>query len=162
MLERMTHWPGDAAGHPLLSQDHRPSIISHLQPNGRLPATHRLTLSIGLLLRNAASLDQLLRDLYNPTSERFRQYLTADEFAREFGPLESDYEAVVAFAEARGFEVIATHSNRTLVTVRASVADVERALNVKMQTYPHPLEQRSFYAPDAEPRIDQALPILRV
>ena len=43
--------PGRAADRQVL-QGHIPEVVSHLQPIGRLPATDRLNLAIGLPLRN--------------------------------------------------------------------------------------------------------------
>jgi subtilase family serine protease len=146
---------------PERPRNHVPNIVAQLQPSGRLPATDRLSISIGLPLRNAVELDELLRDLYDPASSRFHQYLTAEEFARDFGPTELDYEAVLSFAESNGLKITATHPNRTLVTLSGQVAQIEKMLHVNMRTYPHPLEKRQFYSPDAEPRTDERLPILR-
>jgi hypothetical protein len=42
------------------------------------------------------------------------------------------------------------------------VADVGRTLHVTMQTYQHPTENRVFYAPDTEPTLDLAAPILQI
>lgn len=73
--------------------------VGHLRASGRLPATDRLSISIGLQLRNAAQLGDLLRAFYKPVSPRFRQYLTAERFAHEFGSTDYDYEAGLTFAE---------------------------------------------------------------
>jgi uncharacterized delta-60 repeat protein len=42
------------------------------------------------------------------------------------------------------------------------VADIERALHVMLRVYQHPTEKRMFHAPDAEPSLDLAVPILRI
>ena len=76
-------------------------------------------------------MDQLLSDLYNPASGRFQQYLTAEAFAEEFGPTERDYDATIAFAKSGGMTLIATHPNRTLVTLSGQVADIEAMLGVR-------------------------------
>src|SRR5262245_20315771 len=141
---------------------HVPEIVANLQRSRRLPAIDRLTLSIALPLRNPEKLDELLRDLYDPASPRFHKYLTPEQFAQEFGPTKDDYERVVNFAKTSGFRVVATHPNRTLVTVSGQVGEIEKAFQLNMQSYPHPMEDRHFYAPDAEPRMDPAVPILRV
>ena len=45
--------------------------------------------------------------------------------------------------------------------VSGSVADIERALHVTLRVYQHPTEKRTFYAPDVEPSLDLAVPILQ-
>ena len=79
-----------------------------------------------------------------------------------FGPKEQDYEAIIAFANANGLTVAGKHPNRMLLDVSGSVADVEKAFHVKMLVYPHPTEARTFYAPDVEPSLDLAVPVLRI
>ncbi len=133
-----------------------------IAPTGRLPATQRLNLIIGLPLRNRENLTNLLQQLYNPHSPQFHHYLTPAQFTKQFGPTEQDYESVISFAKAHGFVVTGTHSNRTLVDITGSVADIERAFHVTMRTYRHPTEARTFFAPDSDPSVDLSVPILGI
>ena len=133
-----------------------------LQPLDRFAGTNYLSLTIGLPLRNCESLANLLQQLYDPASTNYHHFLKPAQFAERFGPTTEDYQAVIAFARRNGFEVTATYPNRTLVDVRASVANIEKALHVRMWHYPHPTERRSFFAPDGEPVFDPAVPVLHV
>ena len=155
--------PGIAAERQVL-RGHVPPAVTrfNLQPTGQLPAIKSLQLAIGLPLRNEAALNRLLQQMYDPASPNFRQYLTPEQFTEQFGPREQDYQAVIAFAQANGLTVTGIHSGRTLVDVSGSVADVERVFRVAMHTYRHPEENRAFFAPDAEPSIDLAVPILHI
>ncbi len=141
---------------------HIPEAVSHLQPMGRFPGTNRLNLAIGLPLRNQEALDNLLQQIYDPASPNFRQYLTPEQFTEMFGPPEQDYQAVIDFAKTNGLTVTGMSANRVLLDVSGSVADIEKAFQVTMRTYRHPKENRMFYAPDAEPSVDVAAPILHV
>jgi sugar lactone lactonase YvrE len=133
-----------------------------LQPTGRLAGTNRLNLAIGLPLRNRETLTNLLRQIYDPACPNYRHYLTPEQFAQRFGPTEKDYQAVIAFAQAKGLTVTATHPNRMLVDVNGSVAHIEKALQVTMRTYQHPRENRTFFAPDTEPSLDLAVSVLSI
>jgi len=141
---------------------HLPTVVSKLKPLGHLEGTSRLKLSISLPLHNEAALTNLVEQLYNPASPLYRQYLTPEEFDARFGPTEQDYQAVIAFARNSGFTITAHHPNRMLLEVSASVTDIEHALQVRMQTYPHPTEARTFFAPDTEPSIGVGIPILNI
>ena len=138
---------------------HVPAITTSLQPLGRLPETNQLNLAIALPLRNPDALSNLLQQLYDPASPNYRHYLTPGQFTEQFGPTEQDYQTVMAFALAHGLTVVNTWSNRALVDVRGSVADIERAFHVRLLTYQHPYEARQFYAPDVEPTVEESLPI---
>ena len=118
---------------------------------GILPATETLRLVIVLPLRNQAELEALLQDLYNPSSPSYRHFLTVEEFTARFGPTQEDYDAAINFAKANGLAVVGTSPNRVNLDVMGSVADIERAFQLKMGLYLHPTESRFFYAPDREP-----------
>ena len=141
---------------------HIPAAVARLTPKGFLPATNQLHLAIGLPLRNQSALDELLRQLYDPASPNFHQFITPQEFAARFGPTEADYAAVKKFAETNGFAITGTHPNRVVLDVVGGVTDVERTFGVRLRTYRHPTEPRDFYAPDTEPSFNTGLPILHV
>ena len=83
-----------------------PSAVTKLglQSIGRIDSTKHLHLNIGLPLRNQQGLTDLLQQIYDPANPNFRQYLTPEQFTAQFGPTEQDYQAVIAFAKANGFE----------------------------------------------------------
>lgn len=129
---------------------------------GRLDSSKRLNLAIGLPLRNQAALNSLLHDLYDPASPRFHCYLTPSEFAQRFGPATNDYEKLKKFAQARGLLITGMHPNRTLLDVTGAVADIERTFHVRMRTYQHPTENRTFFSADTDPWLDIDVPLLAV
>jgi kumamolisin len=118
---------------------------------GRLPASQAMNLVIALPLRNEDQLDQLLKDLYDPSSPSYRQFLTVEQFTEMFSPTQQEYAAALDFAKENGLTVTGTSSNRLTVQVSGSVANVEAAFHVNIGVYQHPTENRTFYAPDREP-----------
>jgi Pro-kumamolisin, activation domain/Viral BACON domain len=141
---------------------HVPQVVAGLQPVGALPESQQLRIVIGLPLRNRVALDALLKELYDPTSPQYRKFLTPAEFTAQFGPTEADYAAVATFARASGLAVTRTHPNRTLLGVTGSVADIEKIFHLTLRTYNHPTEARTFFAPDTEPSLALAVPVLTV
>ncbi|HEY5346033.1 MAG TPA: protease pro-enzyme activation domain-containing protein [Verrucomicrobiae bacterium] len=141
---------------------HVPAVLAHLTPQGRLPGTNQLRLAIGLPLRNQDELNELLRQLGDPASPNFRKYLTPEEFTARFGPTEADYAMVKEFARTNGLAITATHANRLLLDVAGPVTAVEKAFHITLRTYRHPREARMFFAPDVEPTVDMALPVVDV
>ena len=147
---------------PQVLSGHVPRITKGLSPLGRLDASYHMEVAIGLPLRNREQLTNLLEDIYNPSSPNFRHFLKADEFAASFGPSTENYQSVIDFAKAYHLTVTHTHSNRTLVDVSGSVADIEKAFHIHMQTFKHPKENRNFFAPDVEPSLDLKTPVLAI
>ncbi|MGA8764991.1 MAG: S53 family peptidase [Candidatus Sulfotelmatobacter sp.] len=129
---------------------------------GHLPATQSMRLVITLPLRNQPDLENLLRDLYDPSSSIYRQFLTVEQFTERFGPTQEDYNAVLHFAEANGLTVVKTSRNRLNIDVTGAVANIERALNLNLGIYQHPTENRTFFAPDREPAAALNVPLWHI
>jgi subtilase family serine protease len=136
--------------------------VAGLVPTGSLPNSQRVNLAIGLPLRNAQELDALLKELYDPASPNYHCYLTPEQFTARFGPSENDYQSVIDFAKANALTVTITHPNRVVLDVEGTVADIQKTFHLTLRTYRHPREAREFYAPDAEPSVDFAVPILHI
>jgi hypothetical protein len=128
-------------------------------PVGRLAESQRMNLALTLRLRNPEALQNFLQDLYNPASPQYRQFLTVEQFTEQFGPTPDDYQKVIDFATAHGLTVANKTPNRLVLDVSGAVADIERTFQVKMQTYQHPTEKRTYFAPDQEPSVDTEVPI---
>ncbi len=147
-----------AAGRKVLP-GHVPKAVARLQPVAPLPEAQPLELALTLPLRNREALDTLLQQLYDPASPVYRQYLTPEQFTQRFGPTEAEYQNVLAFARAHGLTVSGTHPNRLVLDVRGPVARIEEAFHIRMWLYRHPTEDRTFYAPDAEPSVEADVPL---
>ncbi len=143
---------------------HVPRVVTtqKLQPIGLLPAETTLQLVIGLPLRDRQGLQSLLMEMYIPGTPNYRHFLKPAQFTERFGPTEQDYRALIEFAKASGLAVTGTSSNRMLLDVRASVSDIERVFHTTLRTYQHPTEQRTFFAPDADPSLDLKIPVLHI
>jgi subtilase family serine protease len=129
---------------------------------GRLPATQLMQLDIVLPLRDPAGLTAFLKEIYDPASPAFRDFLTPREFTARFGPTQADYDAVVRFAQASGFTVVGGSRDGMEVQVKGPVSAIEAAFHLTLRTYQHPTEGRTFYAPDREPTTDLAFPLWHV
>jgi hypothetical protein len=141
---------------------HVPTAVIGQQPKGRLAVAQRMSLAVGLPLRDPQGLSAFLRDIYDPASPSFHQFLTPDQFTERFGPTEEDYQTVINFFQTNGFNISARHLNRMVFDVTGSVADIERTFKVSMNVYQHPSEGRTFYSPNQELALDSALPILHI
>ena len=131
------------------------------QPTAQLAGTQTLSLDIVLPLSDPAGLDSFLADLYNPASPNFHHFLSVAEFTAKFGPTQADYDSVLAYAKANGLHVTGGSLDGMEVQVRGSVAAVEKAFHVKMQSYPR-AGGGSFFAPDREPSTDMSVKLWHV
>src|SRR5271170_2768132 len=147
---------------PVLAQSQQLST-RHVRPEvasgeaklvGQLPPTDTLRFDIVMPLRDRAGLQSFLRQQYDPTSAFYHQFLAPQEFTARFGPSQEDWNTLLAFAKANGFEVISGTRDARDLRLSGSVANIEKAFHVNMGVYQDPNEDRTFYAVDREPTAD--------
>jgi hypothetical protein len=159
LLVALAALPGAAAERQMLRHRFHGTALPAVS---RVPATNVLHAALCLPLRNQAELTNLLARLYNPTNPDYRHYLTPAEFTERFGPTRDDYAAVLAYAQAHGLQVTASHPNRTLVDLTGTTAAFEQAFATRLQRYHHPRENRLFHAPEVAPSLALAVPVLSI
>ena len=104
----------------------------------------------------------LLSRLYDPRSADYRQFLSVSQFTEQYSPSVADYQAAIDFAHTHGMTVTGTYANRLVVSMNATVEQIESAFNVRMGSYQHPTEARTFYSPDREPSLDLSVPVAHI
>jgi kumamolisin len=117
-------------------------------------ADQSLRLHLVLPVRNQKALDKFVKDVTNPASPLFRQYLTPQQFTERFGPTEADYKKLEEFANSQGFHIVGGSRDGMDLQIEGSVSLIEAAFNVTMGRYRHPKENREFFAADREPTVD--------
>jgi hypothetical protein len=134
-----------AAGHYRAGTHGLQVVRGHIRPEmlreplvGTLPLRQEVHLAIGLPLRERAASRALLDGVSNPRSNSYRRYLTPAEFQSKFSPSSSDYQSVVTFARGAGFTIARTYPGRVVIDVEGSVATVQRAFHLTMQTRRRP------------------------
>jgi subtilase family serine protease len=154
---------GQSQAQSLLTRHVREATLKgKAQSIGRLPATQAMRLDIVLPLRNQADLNNLLQELYDPSSSSYRHFLTVPEFTARFGPSQEDYDAVIRYAKTNGFVVVGGSRDGMDVQIEGSVASIETAFHVSMGIYQHPTENRTYFAPDREPMVDLPFPLWHI
>src|SRR5216683_8345199 len=76
----------------------RPREVASLTAAGRVPDETPIDVAIVLRLPNEEARDALVRDLYDPASPQFHQFLTPSEYTGRFAPPGESYQAVLNFA----------------------------------------------------------------
>ena len=151
----LAHTLAQAQALPLLTRHVRDEVASGQAPLvGKLPPTQTLHFDIVLPLRDRAGLQTFVKEVNDPSTSSYHQFLTPQEFTSRFGPSQEDWDTLVAFAKASGFEIVnGTREERDL-RLNGSVANIEKAFHVTMGLYQDPTEDRTFFAVDREPTVD--------
>ncbi|KAE8338224.1 hypothetical protein BDV24DRAFT_166429 [Aspergillus arachidicola] len=117
--------------------------VSKLRPVGSLAESTPIDVVITLPARNVESRTSLLRDIYDPESPSFRQFLSPREYT-----------------EANGRTVVSAPPKPVHIT--APAATINRVFQVTLQGYLHPAEDRHFYVPDSDPELTLETPGLQI
>lgn len=124
------------------------------------PASKDLPLERVVLLLNPRAgarerLEQLLADQQDPGSPRYHQWLTPEEYGREFGISDDGVKAVVDWLQRNGLGIEEVAAGRGWITFSGTVDQVERVLHTELRELivdgvPHRAAAR-------EPEVPQAL-----
>jgi len=118
---------------------------------GVLPRDQVMRVDVVLPLRNEAELQSFIQEVNDPTHPSYHRFLAPGDFTAKYGPTQDDWDALVAFAEAHGFQVTGGSRGARDLHLQGTVATLEQAFNLTLRVYQHPTENRTFYAPDREP-----------
>lgn len=122
------------ARHALPGSDRQP--LTGARSAGRAdPAEH---LEVSVILRSGAAdaLREKLRRLAG--GDRAEARVEREDFARRFGALAEDIDAVGGFAAAHGLTVVEAHVARRTVVLAGTVAACNDAFGVDLEQYEHP------------------------
>ena len=105
--------------------------------------------------------EEFLRQLQDPNSPQFHQYLSQQQWNERFAPSAQDEQAVVTWAQSQGMTITSRYDNRLLVDVEAPVAVIQKALNVTINAYQ--ISGKNYYSNDRDPVLPASLaPIVNV
>jgi len=119
-----------------------------------------IEVSFWLQPRNRAGMDALASQLYDPTSPKFRHFLTRTQLANQFAPTWADLKTVRQFLESNNLKITHVGPMNFFLHVRGTVGDFENALHLQMNQYQ--VGKSVMRANDRDPYIDgAAAPLVR-
>jgi kumamolisin len=99
---------------------------------GNVPALEKIPLAIGLPLRNQDKFQNLIKEIYDPKSTNYGQYLSRSKFSDLFAPTQSDYKKLIDFVESNGFIVTKTHPTNNLLDVVGTAENIKNTFHVNL------------------------------
>ena len=124
---------------------------------GTAPATlpmQRMLLVLKRSPQQEATLDKFLDDLQNKNSPNYHQWLTPEEFGKQFGPTDTDIQTITTWLQSHGFQVGST-KGRTVLEFSGSASQVQEAFHTTIHKYLVKGEQH--WANSSDPQIPTAL-----
>jgi subtilase family serine protease len=127
---------------------------------GPVPATQTVTVGVFLSNPNQAAEDAYAKQLYDPSSPNYGNYLDPDTFNSEFGVPAANYQAAQSWLQANGLTVTPVETSTQYILASGSAAQVEAAFGTPLNNYT--AAGRSFYANTVAPTVPASLGIANV
>src|SRR5215467_10939910 len=125
---------------------------------GALPLTQPVTRMAVLLRRGDAeviALQQLLTEQQDPKSPNYHAWLTPQQFGQQFGPVDSDLQALKSWLRSQGFSNLQVTNGRTLINFDGTTEKVRNAFHTNMHRLA--VDGKEHFANMQEPQIPEAL-----
>jgi Pro-kumamolisin, activation domain/Subtilase family/Divergent InlB B-repeat domain len=134
---------------PLAVRNGAARLVAHYEP------TKMLRLVLALRPPRMQEEEEFLRQLQDPDSPLFHQYLSEQEWNARFAPSSEDEQAVVAWAQGQGLTITQRYPDRLMVDVEAPSAVIEQALDVTINSYQ--IGEALYFSNDRDPSIPASL-----
>lgn len=145
-LTQTTRIPGGVPG---------PVAEGRAQIGERLNPAQMLRLTLVLQPPHQEELQRFLREVQDPGSPRFHQYLSFDEWKARYAPPAADLARVQAWARRVGLNVVHEFRNSLALKVESDVDTIEAAFGVRLNVYQ--FGTRRFFANDRNPQLPPEL-----
>jgi subtilase family serine protease len=109
-------------------------FASPARATGDVAGSARLTVQLWLTPDLAAA-QRFASEVSTPGTSVFRHYLSPDAYTARFGPSRAEASRVSGWLRGQGFTKIAADRGRNYVRATASVATINAAFGIRMQTY---------------------------
>jgi hypothetical protein len=140
-----------------LTGNHHPRL-AHAKDQGRAnDALHidRMILSLMPDASQKLALDRFLNAAHDPASPQYHQWLSAQEFERQFGIADQDIARVTQWLGSQGFTVNEIPAGRRSIVFSGSAAQVRRAFHTEMRHFR--VDNEDHLANASDPQIPEAL-----
>ena len=112
-----------------------PAFVSQAINLGPEDLSRVINIDVRLALHNRAGRDALLKELYDPKSPRYHQWLTPQQYADRFAPTRMEAALVREFLKSHGLDVTAVDQFNYTVRAQGSIADIQKAFNVQINSF---------------------------
>lgn len=85
--------------------------------------------------QRTTALQSLIAAQHDPSSGKYHQWITPQEYGTNFGVKDADIQAVAAWLIAQGFKVNSIYPNKTQIDFSGTAGTVRRAFHTQMNRY---------------------------
>ena len=135
--------------HPLARPQYDRGAVPDSQP------LHRMLLLLKRSADQEAALKALLDQQQNQSSPNYHRWLTPQEFGQQFGPADSDIQAVSGWLQSHGFQIARVSAGKNLIEFSGNARQVREAFQTEIHRYV--VDGQEHYANASDPQIPTAL-----
>ncbi len=99
---------------------------------GDADSTKTLPLEIWFKPRNHAKLNALLAAQQDPKSPQYHKWLTPQEYTKRFGPKDTDFNKVMHWLTAEGFQISGGSAAQGVIKFSGSILTIKQAFNTRI------------------------------
>jgi len=131
-----------------------PGFIKKAADLGPVDPNTVITATAWLKLHNEAQLDTLVQGLHKKGSPNYHKWITQDQFNASFGPTSQEVNSVQNFLSSHGLTVLAVAENNMYVKVEGTVAAIQKAFHVQIDSYK--FKGNTYRSNKADPSVDNS------
>ncbi|HEX2712211.1 MAG TPA: Ig-like domain repeat protein, partial [Candidatus Acidoferrales bacterium] len=144
---QLTSLPGNT--HPLARREFDGGAVPPSQP------MERMLLVLQRSAEQEAALKELLEEQQDKSSPNYHNWLTPEQFGRQFGPADQDIQTITSWLELHGFRVARIAKGRTVIEFSGTAAHVEETFRTAIHKYV--VNGKEYWANAENPQIPTAL-----
>jgi subtilase family serine protease len=122
---------------------------------GAVPASQTLTVGIYLTNPNQAAEDAYVKQLYDPSSANYGNFLDPDTFNTQFGVPAAKFQAAESWAQSNGLTVTPLETSTSYFMATGTAAQVGAAFSTPLNNYTY--KGRAFMANTVAPSVPASL-----
>jgi hypothetical protein len=115
--------------HPLARPEFDKGPVSDSAP------MQRMLLLLRRSMDQESALTQLMVDQYNTNSPNYHKWLTPEQFGAQFGPADSDIQAVASWLQSHGFQVAKVSKGKLAIEFSGTAAQVREAFHTEVHKF---------------------------
>ncbi|TFY57291.1 hypothetical protein EVJ58_g7105 [Rhodofomes roseus] len=128
---------GESTTHSLRVHERRDAAPLGFTHSGAANADHMLSLRIGLVQNNLQGLYDALRDVSDPSSDKYGQHLSREEVEAFVAPTSDSFSAATTWLNKNGLNATAVSPARDWLAVNISVSQANSLLSADYSLFTH-------------------------
>jgi len=118
-------------------------------------AMNRMLMVLKRTPEQDAALSQFMDEQQDKSSPNYHQWLTPTQFGQQYGPAETDTQAVTSWLASHGFQIARITNGRTVIEFSGTVAQVQEAFHTEIHKFV--VNGEEHWANASDPQIPSAL-----